>query len=82
LGGLAARFLPLIAAELVQRRRLRGGAGVSRYQMQGLDRNIELVAVRIVKHQKFTGVAGDIHRLQADVPAHAVRLVHHRRTDA
>ena len=82
LRGFAARLLPLIAAELVQRRGFRRRAGVARYQMQRLDRNIQLVAVRILEHQELAGVAGDVHGLQADVAAHAVGLVHHRRADA
>ncbi len=82
LRGFAARLLPLIAAELVQRRRFRRRAGVARNQMQRLHRNIQLVAVRIFEHQKLAGVAGDIHGLQSDIAADAVGLVHHRRADA
>ncbi len=80
--GFAACLLPLVAAELVQRRRFRRRAGIARHQVQRLNRYIQLVAIGIFEHQKFTGVAGDIHGLQSDVAADAVGLVHHRRADA
>ena len=79
---LAARLLPLLAAELVQRRGFGRRAGVARHQVQRLHRNIQLVAVGIFEHQKLAGVAGDVHGLQADVAADAIGFVHHRRADA
>ena len=50
--------------------------------MQRLHRHVQLVAVRVLEHQEFARVAGDVHRLQADVAADAIGLVHHRRADA
>ena len=82
LGGLAARLLPLLAAEFVQRRGFRRRAGVARYQVQRLHRHVQLVAVGILEHEKLAGVAGDVHGLQPDVASHAVGFVHHRRADA
>jgi hypothetical protein len=79
---LAPRFLPLFAAELVQRGGFGRRAGVARHQMQRLHRHVQLVAVGILEHQEFTGVAGDVHGLQPDVAAHAVGFVHHGRADA
>ncbi len=79
---LAARLLPLLAAELVQRRGLGRRAGIARHQVQRLHRHIQLVAVGIFEHQEFAGVAGDVHGLQPDVASDAVGLVHHRRADA
>jgi hypothetical protein len=49
--------------------------------VQRLYGHVELVAVGIVEHEKFAGVARDIHGLQTDVPSHAVRFMHHRRSD-
>ena len=79
---LAPRLLPLLAAEFVQRRGFRRRAGVARDQVQRLHRHVELVAVGILEHQKFAGVARDVHGLQADVAADPVGFVHHRRADA
>ncbi len=79
---LAARLLPLFAAELVQRRGIRRCSGVARDEMQRLHRNIQLVAIGIFEHQKLARVAGDVHGLQADVAADSVGLVHHRSADS
>ena len=82
LSGLAPRLLPLLAAELVQRCCFRRRAGVARDQVQSLHGNVQLVAVRIVEHQKLARVACDVHGLEACVAADPVGLVHHRRADA
>ena len=70
--GLAARLLPLLAAELVKRRGFRRRARVAGHEVQRLHRNIQLVAVGVFEHQKFAGVPGDVHGLQSDVAADAV----------
>ncbi len=82
LRGLAARLLPLLAAELVQGRRLGRRSRVARDEVQSLHGHVQLVAVGVLEHQKLAGVAGDIHGLQPDVASHAVGFVNHRGADA
>ena len=82
LGRLAAGFLPLIPAELVERCGVRRRAGVAGDQVKRLNRDVELVAVGVFEHQELAGVAGHIHGLQPHIAAHAVGLVHHGGADA
>ena len=78
---LAARFLPLFAAELVQRCGLRRRPRVTRDEVQRLHGHVQFVSVGIVEHEKLAGVAGHVHGLQADVPSDSVGFVDHRRAD-
>ena len=79
LRGAPPRTRPLIGAELVQRRILRRRAGVAAHQMQRVHRHVDAVAVLVLEHQEFPGLAADLHRHQPLVAADAVFLVHHRR---
>ena len=69
---------PLLGAELVPGRRVRRAAGVAGDEPQRVNRHIQQVAPRVLDDQKFGGIAGNLHDLQAAVAADAVLLVHHR----
>src|SRR6266478_3917284 len=79
---LAARLLPLLAAEFVERRGFGRRSGVAGHEVQRLHGNIQFVAVGIFEHEKLAGVPGDVHGLQSGVAADPVGFVHHRRADA
>jgi hypothetical protein len=61
---LAARLLPLVAAELVQRRGLGRRAGVADTRCSACTGTYSLSPSRIFEHQELAGVAGDVHGLQ------------------
>ena len=44
-----------------------------------MHRHIHAIAIHVLEHQELAVLSGDFHRLQADVAADAVFLVHHRR---
>ena len=50
--------------------------------MQLLHGHVQLVAAGVFEHHELAVLAGDLHDLQPDVPAHAVLFVDHRRTRA
>ncbi len=70
---------PALGAEAVQRRRFAFRAGIAVNKIERGDRHIELVAVRIAQHQILGFDAARIKLLQAQVTAHAMLDVHHRR---
>ena len=53
LGGLAARFLPLVRTKAMQWRAAVVAAGVARNQVQVGDRNVQLGFVRVLQYQKL-----------------------------
>ena len=63
----------------MQRRALGRGARVARDQVQLLHGHVQLVAAGVFEHHELAVLAGHLHDLQADVAAHAVFLVDHRR---
>ena len=77
--GARARLRPLVAAELVQRRGLRGRAGIAADAFERLDRHVQLVALGVFEHEEFGGHAAGVHRRQAGVASDAVIFVHDRR---
>ena len=78
-GSAAARARPLVGPELVQGRTLGGAAGIAIHQVQRVHRHVNAIAVAIFERQEFAALISDLHELQADITAHAVGLVHHRR---
>jgi len=64
----------------VQRRGLGRTAGIARDIVQRVDRDIEPIAALVLEDQELPGLATDLHRLQPDIAADPVLLVHHRRT--
>ena len=76
------RLVPLVAAELVQRRRLGRCAAVASDEMQVGDRNVELRIVGVEELQELRGAVAQVHRDEAEVAADAVLLVDDRVADA
>ena len=74
---LAPGLLPLLAAQLVQRRRLRAGAAVATDQVQRGYRHIELVLIGVLQRQEIPLDAADRQSGQAHESADAVILMHH-----
>ena len=64
----------------MQRRGLGRTAGIARYIVQRVYRNIEPIAALVLEDQELPGLATDLHRLQPDVATDPVLLMHHRRT--
>jgi hypothetical protein len=79
LRGASARARPLVGSELVQRRGFRCAARIARDAVQGMHRHVEPVAALVFEHEELARLPADLHRLQADIAADAVLLVHHRR---
>ena len=77
--GPGARLGPLVAAELVQRRRFGRRAGVPADALERLHRHVELVAAGVLEHEELGRRAAGVHRREAGVAADAVILVHDRR---
>jgi hypothetical protein len=75
------RLVPLIAAELVQRRRLGRCAAVASDQVQVRDWNVELRIVGIEELQELRGAVAQVHRHEAEVTADPVLLVNDRVAD-
>ena len=82
LRGFLLRLLPLAAAELVQRRRVRRGAAVAADEVQVADRDVELGVVGVDELQELVRAVAEVEREQAEVTADAVLLVHDRIADA
>ena len=76
------RLVPLVAAELVQRRRFGRRAAVAPDQVQVGDRNVELRVVGVDELQEFGRALAEIHRHETEVAADAVLLVDDRIADA
>ena len=83
---LQRRFLlgaiPVAAAELVQRRLLRGDAAVAADQVQLRHRHIELVVPGVLQVQKFGLAFAQVEVGEAQIAADAVLGVDHRVADA
>ena len=79
LGRPASRAGPLVGAEVVQRRGLGRTAGIARHVVQCVHRDIQSIAAQVLEDQELPGLAADLHRLQPDVAADPILLVHHRR---
>ncbi len=80
--GALLRLVPLVAAELVQRRRFGRGAAVAPDQVQVGDGNVELRVVGVDELQELGGTFAQVHRDEAEVAADAVLLVDDRVADA
>src|SRR5690606_17483166 len=70
---------PLLAAEAVQRRRLRRGAGVAVDQVQLADRHVQSVALGVLDLDVLVLLAAGFERDQAAVAADAMVLMDDRR---
>ena len=81
LRGLSLRALPRVAAERMQRREFRRGAGVAADEMQLRNRHVELVALGVFDGEEFAALAADVELEQALIAADAVIDVHDRRAD-
>jgi len=79
LGRALASLRPLVRAELVQRCVLGRRAGVAADEVQRMHRHVHAVAAEVLEHQELALLARDFERLQSDVTADAVLLVHDRR---
>ncbi len=77
--GLALGLGPLLAAERMQRRGFRRGAGVAVDQVQLRDRHVQAVALGVFDLEVFGGHAAGIEHDQAAIATDAVVLVHDRR---
>ena len=75
-GRRLAGLLPLRAAELVEGRAL--GPRVARHEVQGQDRDVELVAVRVLEVEVLPGDPGRGEGDEPPVAPDPVALVHHR----
>ncbi len=75
------RLVPLIAAELVQRRRLGRCAAVASDEMQVRDWNVELRIVGVEELQELRGAVAQVHRHEAEVTADPMLLVNDRVAD-
>ena len=82
LGGLALGLLPGIRAQAMQRCGVGIGARVAHDQMQRCHRHVQLGAVGIFQRQELGLGIVDVQRLQAQIAAHAVVDMDHRRADA
>ncbi len=76
--GLALRLLPLVPAQLVQRRMLGRPARVAADRVQLRHRHVELVLLRVLEEQEFRGAFAEVEVDQAPVAPDAVLHVHHR----
>ena len=81
-GGLALGFLPGLGAQAVQRRQGVVAAGVAGDQVQAGHRHVELGALGVFHGEEFGGLVVDLQGLQAQVAAHAMVDMHHRRAFA
>src|SRR5215208_4710033 len=70
-----AGLLPLVTAELVQRRRFGGSTRVTADAFERLHRYVELVFAGVLEQQELGGHAANVHRHQTPVTADAVILV-------
>src|SRR4030065_1397887 len=72
LAGAAPGLVPGVAADFMQWRLIRVGAGVTRDPRQVRDRDVELVAALIFEGQEFGRAVAHVHGLQATVAAAAI----------
>ena len=75
---LASRAIPLVAAQLVQRRPFGRGAGIAADPFERGDRHIQLVAAGIGQRQVLVFDAAGREPLQPQIAADAVFLVYYR----
>ncbi|MCY1429493.1 hypothetical protein D9M71_454130 [compost metagenome] len=81
-GGLALGFLPDFRAQPVQRGQGIIATGIAGDQVQVGHRNVELGALGVLHGEELGGLVVDFQGRQAQVAAHAVVDVHHRRAFA
>ncbi len=79
LGRLALGLLPLLGAQLVQRRQLVTGPGIARDQVQAVHRHVELCAIGVFEREELGFLPPGVDGLQPQIAADAVGVVHHRR---
>jgi hypothetical protein len=70
------RLLPLVAAELVQRRALGRRARVAGDEVERVHRHVEAVAARVLEREELVRRAAGLERCEPDEAADAVVLVH------
>ncbi len=81
-GGLALGLLPGLRAKPVQRCQCIVAAGVAGDQVQVGHRHVQFGALGVFQGEEFGGLAVDFQGGQAQVAAHAMVDVHHRRAFA